>query len=212
MTAHLSQDLIATMQGTLTDGEVAAKHGLSAAEVRLAREAYLSGLADATRRTPRRGRALGLTAAAIAALLLMVGARNAIAGTCATPSGFPVSLGLVPFCANEAALASEANTNTTTLVNLMQQKVGTLGNNVVDLGARVKFCATSPCYCDSTNERAITWTGTCANAGHAIYEANFVTQAGTNLRGFDMRCFHVSSFNVVPGLNMQILCARVALP
>lgn len=211
MTPTLSQDLVASLQGTLTEADVAARHGLSVAEVRLARDAYLRGLSDAARSATRRSRAGALTLGALAALLTAAVARDALAGTCATPPGFPASLGFIAFCAGSPAVATEVNTNTTTIVSLVQQKVGTLGNNVVDMGARLKSCAGSPCYCDNANERPLSWTAQCVNVGHALYDANFVTSS-TGLRGVDVRCYHAFNFSVAGAYSVQLLCARLAVP
>lgn len=61
MRNELSQDIVKVIKGTMTEADVAAKHGLSAEAVSTARSLHLAGLADAGQALPvsdRRWRAV----------------------------------------------------------------------------------------------------------------------------------------------------------
>lgn len=123
MSSIPSSSLIALLRGDTTGEALATEHGLSVAEVERLKRAYLDGLEAGSR---RRGSALGRLATVGIVFVVGLTAREALSGTCATP-GFFSGLGLAYFCADEPALASEANANTQQLARLMEAKVGSLG-------------------------------------------------------------------------------------
>ena len=124
MNVDLNHDLLDLLRGSTTEAALAAKHGVTTDEVSRWRVAYVGGLEAASRRRPRQGRAL-LTA--IAALGVVLLAREARSGTCSSPSAFLTALGLSWFCPDEPALAAEVNGNFEKLGAIVQQKLGTLG-------------------------------------------------------------------------------------
>lgn len=91
----------------------------------------------------------------------------------------------------------------------------TLSGNVkvagqLDLGLYAKTCNTSPCYCNAAGtERALSWSVTCANVGHAVYSAQFAFDSSLHY-GYDVRCLNVSTLAIAPPQSLTILCARVA--
>lgn len=245
-------DLVAVLQGALSEADFAERHGLTEAEAAVAREHFLAGLASAAAR-PRTFRVTWLVVAAVVAGTLA--ARTVWAGTCAAPGTFPAGLGLTVFCPDEPALAAEMNGNTERLVGLITQKVGALpsgdlttgavtaasatltgaltANTVfanthaprigsvitnsggltvtgqLDVGAYQKTCTAGSCFCNTAGERALSWSTTCQNVGHAIYSALFSTDAQQR-SGFTLSCFHTNG-SVYPATSVSILCARLTV-
>lgn len=192
------------VRGTATISEVAARCGVSAAEVERWRDLYLDGLED---RIGRRRRARQLVTGGLALALgvaLTLAGRVAYAQACTAPALF-TTLGLRYFCANSPALADDANTNTQQLVTLVQQKLGTLGTNgnisTFDVTAnRVFGKYWAPLY--------TTWDGNQAGAGGAaIANDNMGAQAlmlvGNNSAGGTRRIKMYDDITVAGNLSVQ---------
>lgn len=124
--------LFLLLRGDVSVERLARDHDLSAPEVERLRAAFVEGL-EVGRRS--NGGLRGLRAALIAACvgLVVLGAGRALSGTCAVPSFFS-GLGLNYFCADEPALASEANANFEKLARLTEAKVGALGPSATGNG------------------------------------------------------------------------------
>lgn len=131
-------DLVAVLQGSLTQADFAARHGMTEAEAAVAREHFLAGLAA----RPRASRPVWLVVVFAVTIAGTLAARTAWAGTCAAPGTFPATLGLTWFCPDEPAVASELNGNTERLVALISQKVGALPSGDVSTGAVTATSAT----------------------------------------------------------------------
>lgn len=116
--------LFALLRGEAPVERVAADFGLSIEEVERLRATFVTGLEAGSTSSKRRPLRSALSAAAVVMVVLL--APRAFSGTCSTPPFFS-ALGLTFFCANEPALASEANDNTQQLVTLVAAKVGALG-------------------------------------------------------------------------------------
>ena len=248
---HKTVDLVAVLQGTLTQADFAARHGMTDAEAVVAREHFLAGLAA----RPRASRSAWLVVVVAVTVAGTLAARTAWAGTCAAPGTFPAALGLTWFCPDEPAYASEQNGNTERLVALISQKVGALPSGDVstgavtatsatlagsltantvsanthtprtggvvtnsgsltvtgqlDVGAYQKTCAAGSCYCNAVGERALSWSTTCQNIGHAIYAAVFSVDAQQR-SGFTLSCYHTNG-SVYAASSVSILCARLTV-
>jgi len=66
------------------------------------------------------------------------------AGMCAAPNGFPTGLGFTHFCPNEPAVAGEMNANIQKIVDLVTQKVGTLGSANVTVAGTLSTNTITP--------------------------------------------------------------------
>lgn len=79
----------------------------------------------------------------------------------------------------------------------------------LDIGLYTKTCNTSPCLCNvAVTERALSWSVTCANVGHAVYSAQYAFDS-TQHYGWDVRCLHVGTLAIAPPQSLTILCARL---
>ncbi|MBX7100230.1 MAG: hypothetical protein K1X89_21115 [Myxococcaceae bacterium] len=117
------------LEGRTPAEAVAAKAGVSVAELEGWRDAYVAGLkagAPAQRTRRRRLAAVGATLglAGVAAWCSI-----AYAATCTQTLPAP----LVTFCANNPAVASDINGNFAALVNFVTSKVGAVGNTNVTI-------------------------------------------------------------------------------
>lgn len=121
-----TEDILRLVCGVTTPAAVAAKHGVSAAEVEQWRADYVTALESlATRRPRRRLGAAALALVTVAAAGVGLYSTEAFAQACAQTLPSPMKT----FCPGDPARASEVNANNTALVGYIQQKVGTVGNN-----------------------------------------------------------------------------------
>ena len=156
-------DLVAVLQGALSEADFAQRHGLTEAEAAVAREHFLAGMANAAAARPRAFRSTLVVVAAVA-LVGTLAARTAWAGSCATPGSFPAALGLTYFCPDDPAVASEMNGNTERLVTLITQKVGALPSGDVSTGTLTANTVSANTHTPRTgsvitNNGALTVTG-----------------------------------------------------
>ena len=76
----------------------------------------------------------------------------------------------------------------------------------LNVGAVISSCTAGPCYCP-LGFFPLSWTGTCSNAGIAVYSVTPVTSFSQ--RGLDVQCIN-STFNGFSGLrNMALTCTRL---
>src|SRR5262245_60595170 len=116
-----AQDIVQLLRGHHTAAQLAARYGVTEAEVLAWKDLFLSGLEAQPKRSSRRW----VTGMAAGVLVLSFGAlatRAWAAGTCAQTLPSP----LVTLCPNEPAVASEVNGNFNQLVTWIQNKVGTV--------------------------------------------------------------------------------------
>lgn len=113
--------------------DVAARHGLTVAEVKRACAMYSAGR-EAAERASRRPRGWRVLVTALVAVAAVVTAQRAWAAGCSAPGTFPVALGFKYFCANMPAVADDINGNTQLITDLVQAKVGTLAAGAVGSG------------------------------------------------------------------------------
>lgn len=78
------------------------------------------------------------------------------------------------------------------------------------VGATTATCAIGPCFCPA-GLFAQSWTGTCANAGVAVYSVAAVTNA-TAQRGFDVQCITSNFGSSNPMRNLTVVCSRLVTP
>lgn len=78
------------------------------------------------------------------------------------------------------------------------------------VGATTATCAIGPCFCPA-GLFAQSWTGTCANAGVAVYSATIVTNASSQ-RGFDVQCVSSNFGASAPMRNLTVVCSRLVTP
>lgn len=118
-----TSDLLSVLAGTMTEAEVAQKHGVSEAEVREWRKLYADGLRGSQRfdRRPLRWLAIGA----------------ALVGTVA------VAQSLVSFQPNSPANAAEVNGNFSALRTWLERKVGAVGGNQVVTDGGVALVGTN---------------------------------------------------------------------
>jgi hypothetical protein len=118
-----AQDIVSLLRGHQTAAELAARHGVSEAEVLAWKDLFLSGLEARTAPASRRW----LTRVGAGALVVGVAAlgTQAWAATCTQTLTSP----LVTLCPNSPALATDVNGNFGQLVTWIQGKVGTVGVN-----------------------------------------------------------------------------------
>lgn len=82
-----------------------------------------------------------------------------------------------------------------------------VSSSELNVGASITSCSVGPCYCP-TGQYPLSWVGTCANAGAAVYSSAFVTN-GSGQRGVDVVCIN-STFNGFGSQkNMQVVCSRL---
>lgn len=145
-----TEDILRLVCGVTTSAALAAKHGVSAAEVERWRADYVTALESLATRRPRRrlgAAALALVTAAAAGVGLY--STEAFAQACAQTLPSPMRT----FCPGEPARASEVNANNTALVNFIQQKVGTVGNNNISTAGTASVGAlTATSVTNSGNE------------------------------------------------------------
>jgi hypothetical protein len=129
------QDVVALVKGATDVASVAARHGVSEAEVVAWKAMFLDGLEAGARRSSIPSRRLVMTAALVLAVGLGLTSREALSQVGCTVPSFFTTLGLKYFCADAPALAADVNANTQSLATWMQQKLGTLGNaNIANTG------------------------------------------------------------------------------
>ena len=133
--------LFALLRGETRPERIAADFGLTVEEVERVKTAFVDGLDAGSASSKRRSLRSMAVAVVVATIVLL--APRAFSGTCATPPFFS-ALGLTFFCANEPALASEANDNTQQLVTLVAAKVGALGPADGGVSGIVASSITSP--------------------------------------------------------------------
>ena len=89
---------------------------------------------------------------------------------------------------------------------------GTLNvTGTLDVSPTTVTCTNGqPCYCP-VGLFPLTWTGTCANAGHAVYSVLPVTNA-SGARGYEVKCLLLSNNQTYNMLNLSVLCTRLRVP
>lgn len=78
------------------------------------------------------------------------------------------------------------------------------------VGATTVTCLIGPCFCPA-GLFAQSWTGTCANAGVAVYSAAMVTNASSQ-RGFDVQCVTANFGASFAMRNLTVVCSRLVTP
>ncbi|MBL8933062.1 MAG: hypothetical protein JNM69_00825 [Archangium sp.] len=78
------------------------------------------------------------------------------------------------------------------------------------VGATTATCAIGPCFCPA-GLFALTWTGTCSNAGVGVYSVAAVTN-GSAQRGFDVQCISSNFGTTAPMRNLTVVCSRLVTP
>lgn len=107
--SDVTEDLLDLLAGRLSEEEVAARHGVTLAEVRRWRALFVDGLSRGAARRRAPLRAVALVAAVV--------------GT------YAVAQSLVTFTPNSPALASEVNANFGALKTWLENKTGPVGGN-----------------------------------------------------------------------------------
>lgn len=128
------------LEGHSSAEAVAAKAGVSLAELEGWRDAYVAGLKAGApvRRTVRRRR-LAAAGAAVGLAGVAAWVSIAYAATCTQTLPAP----LVTFCANNPAVASEINANFAAVVQFVTSKVGAVGNTNVTITGPLQASGTT---------------------------------------------------------------------
>ncbi len=78
------------------------------------------------------------------------------------------------------------------------------------VGATTATCAIGPCFCPA-GLFALTWTGTCSNAGIGVFSVAAVTN-GSGQRGFDVQCINSTFGSTAPMRGLSVVCSRLVMP
>lgn len=180
-----TEDVLRLVCGVTTAAEVAAKHGVTEAEVERWRLQHVRAI-ERLARPPSARRLRASAVAALAVLAAGVGlvSTDALAQVaCAQTLPMP----LKTFCAGDPALVADVNGNTQKLVDFIQQKVGTVGNaNISTAGTLNTGAATVA---------SLTSSGTSALVGNVTVGGNMNFGARTGQ--------HLNLYNAQYGIGIQ---------
>lgn len=101
-------------------------------------------------------------------------------------------------------------TGTTPNQDLFFQAKGTgqvVSTSLLNVGAALTSCSVGPCYCPA-GQYPLSWVGTCANAGAAVYSSAFVIN-GSGQRGIDVVCINSTFNGFASQKNLQVICSRL---
>lgn len=148
-------DLLSLLKNEVSIQELAARRGVTEAEVVAARDAFLVGVES--RRSPS-----ALMAVVVAVVVSVVATRAAAAGTCAQTLPAP----LATMCSDEPATAADVNNNFGQVVRWVEEKTGPIGDGgIVTNSLRVNGALTST---GATSVGALTVNGNLRVTGSAF--------------------------------------------
>lgn len=160
-------DLLSLLKNEVSIQELAARRGVTEAEVVAARDAFLVGVES--RRSPS-----ALMAVVVAVVVSVVATRAAAAGTCAQTLPAP----LATMCSDEPATAADVNNNFGQVVRWVEEKTGPVGDGgIVTNSLRVNGPLTAT---GATSVGALTINGNLRVTGSA-FGAYSGAAAGTDI-------------------------------
>lgn len=148
-------DLLSLLKNEVSVSELAARRGVTEAEVVAARDAFLVGVES--RKAPS-----ALLAIVVAVVVSVVATRAAAAGTCAQTLPAP----LATMCSDEPATAADVNNNFGQVVRWVEEKTGPIGDGgIVTNSLRVNGALTAT---GATSVGALTVNGNLRVTGSAL--------------------------------------------